>query len=82
MTNQELRTEIEKLNRGEDNNLSEDLSELTKLQDLKNTGAISEEQEVLLWMFLKRSTYEEAVRWTAIVRGDLRLGKKEDGYTD
>lgn len=81
MTIQEIRKLIEKHNsgdwkHGELKELDAIIREYLKKQEEKT---ITREEEVSLWMYLRHFNYADADRWTAINRGEIKLGRQEDG---
>ncbi|NUN68842.1 MAG: hypothetical protein HUU02_03930 [Bacteroidetes bacterium] len=84
MTLAQLEEAIIKLNTtGEEGvNVESVVEEMSALSDKKNAGSISRDEEIVLWMFLKRCERTAAERWTAIMRGEITLGKTEDGLID
>lgn len=55
---------------------------MSVLSDKMNAGEITRDEEVILWMFLKRCDRVAAERWTAIMHGEITLGRTEDGIVD
>lgn len=81
MTTKEIRTLIEKYNHAEWTH--EDLKRLESImadyQKRMDDKSITREEEVLYWMYIKGGNYDDADRWTAINRGEIKFGKQEDG---
>ncbi|MFZ4620958.1 MAG: hypothetical protein ACOYNS_10385 [Bacteroidota bacterium] len=84
MTISELQTAIEKINNGKENEVDQDAvrKEMGALQLKRRDGTITREEEILFWMFFESYDRAEAERWTAIMRGELKAGKSDDGYID